>query len=73
MARKKDESPDVEQLSYEELIERLDETVTQLENGGLSLDEAIASYERGAALSAQAQRLLDAAEQRIRELREAEA
>ena len=42
----------------------------RLEDGGLTMDDAIAAYEEGVALAAQAQRLLDAAEQRIRELRE---
>ncbi|HJN93705.1 MAG TPA: exodeoxyribonuclease VII small subunit [Dehalococcoidia bacterium] len=67
-----DSGSDLAQLPYEQLIERLEMTVTQLESGGLSMDEAIATYEQGIALSAQAQRLLDAAEQRIRELREAD-
>jgi exodeoxyribonuclease VII small subunit len=64
---------DQDQVPYEQLIERLEELVTQLEGGGLSMDEAITTYEQGVALSAQAQRLLDTAEQRIRELRESDA
>ena len=62
--------PDLEQLNYEEVLERLEETVERLESGGLSMDEAIDAYELGAALASRAQRLLDGAEQRIRELRE---
>jgi len=62
----------LDQIPYEQLIERLEQTVTQLESGGLSMDDAITTYEQGVALSAQAQRLLDAAEQRIRELRESD-
>ena len=65
-------SSDLDRIPYEQLIERLEETVTQLESGGLSMDDAITTYEQGVALSAQAQRLLDAAEQRIRELRESD-
>ena len=66
------DQPEIDQLSYEEVLQRLEEAVERLESGGLAMNEAIEAYERGAALAAQAQRLLDAAEQRIRELREAE-
>ncbi len=62
---------DYDGLSYEVIVERLESAVEQLENGGLTMDDAIAAYEEGLALAAQAQQLLDAAEQRIRKLREA--
>jgi exodeoxyribonuclease VII small subunit len=62
---------DYDGLGYEVIVERLESAVERLEDGGLTMDGAIAAYEEGVALAAQAQRLLDAAEQRIRELREA--
>ena len=62
---------DFDGLGYEVIVERLKSAVERLEDGGLTMDDAIAAYEEGVALAAQAQRLLDAAEQRIRELREA--
>ena len=62
--------PDYDGLGYEVIVERLESAVERLEDGGLTMDDAIAAYEEGVALAAQAQRLLDAAEQRIRELRE---
>lgn len=72
MAASKQNEPAPEALPYEQIIERLEATVERLESGGLSLEEAIGAYEEGVALASQAQRLLDVAEQRIRELREAE-
>ena len=62
---------DYDGLGYEVIVERLESAVERLEDGGLTMDDAIVAYEEGVALAAQAQRLLDAAEQRIRELREA--
>lgn len=66
-AAKPDHSP-----AYEELVAKLETAVERLESGGLTLEEALAAYEEGTALAAQCQRLLDTAEQKIRELREAE-
>jgi exodeoxyribonuclease VII small subunit len=58
------------QDSFEQLYSRLEEKVGKLEQGGLSLDDAIALYEEGMALARQCQERLDAAEQRITKLRE---
>lgn len=58
--------------AYEKLVANLEAIVERLESGGLTLEEALAAYEEGTALAAQCQRLLDTAEQKIRELREAE-
>ena len=70
-----DESPEAEATSdsppYEELIAGLEDVVERLEGGGLSLEEAMAAYEKGVAVAEQAQRLLDSAEQRIEQLRSA--
>ena len=62
---------DGDDAGYEELMQKLEASVERLESGGLTLDDAIAAYEEGAALAARCQALLQTAEQRIRELREA--
>ncbi len=57
-------------LPYEALVAQLEATVERLEAGGLTLEEALTAHAEGVRLAAQCQALLDAAEQRIRELRE---
>jgi len=64
MTAKKSEPP------FEELYKKLEETVEQLEKGGLSLEQSIALYEEGMKLAKQCQGILDSAEQRITKLRE---
>jgi exodeoxyribonuclease VII small subunit len=56
--------------SFEELYRRLEEKVTLLEQGGLSLDDSLAAYEEAVGLAQQCQRMLDGAELRITRLRE---
>ena len=70
-ATRSDSSPGDAALSYEQLVERLQAIVARLEGGGVSLEEALRAYEEGITLAAQCQRILDSAEQRIQELREA--
>lgn len=41
---------DISKMSFEEALEELEQIVRKLEEGKGRLDEAIASYERGAAL-----------------------
>ncbi len=55
--------------SYEEIVADLEAVLTELEDGGLSLDRAVDAYERGVKLSQQAQELLTEAELRIDTLR----
>ena len=55
--------------SYEEIVADLEAVLTELEDGGLSLDRAVDAYERGVKLSQQAQELLAEAELRIDTLR----
>ena len=54
--------------SYETLYARLQEVVARLEQGELPLADSLALYEQGVRLAAACQRLLDAAELRVREL-----
>ncbi|MCY3572010.1 MAG: exodeoxyribonuclease VII small subunit [Chloroflexi bacterium] len=62
--------PDVPERPYEEIVEDLEAVLTELEDGGLPLDEAVDAYERGVKLSQQAQQLLTDAELRIDALRD---
>ena len=60
MASKKPEN-----MSFEATIEELDLIVENLENGNLSLDDALKKFERGVALARSGQTKLNAAEQRV--------
>jgi exodeoxyribonuclease VII small subunit len=57
--------PDVSSLSYEEARDELVAIVAKLEAGAASLDESLALWERGEALAARCQNLLDGASERI--------
>jgi len=59
---------EIEGLSFEEAFAALEETVQQLERGNLTLDEAIALFERGQALARHCQARLDQAELRVKQL-----
>jgi exodeoxyribonuclease VII small subunit len=56
--------------SFEDLYRQLEETVSKLEQGGLSLDDSLEAYEAAVALANECQRLLDEADLRITKLRE---
>ena len=56
------------QPSFEELTTQLEAVLEQLERGDLSLDAALATYERGVALVRQCNEVLDQAELKISEL-----
>ncbi|EGR2797017.1 exodeoxyribonuclease VII small subunit [Vibrio navarrensis] len=60
MATKKPEN-----MSFEATIEELDGLVDQLENGDLTLDDALKKFERGIALARASQAKLSEAEQRV--------
>ncbi|MDE2892757.1 MAG: exodeoxyribonuclease VII small subunit [Chloroflexota bacterium] len=62
--------PDASERPYEEIVEDLESVLTELEDGGLPLDQAVDAYERGVKLSQQAQQLLTNAELRIDALRD---
>lgn len=57
--------PDVSSLSYEEARDELVAIVAKLEAGAASLDESLELWERGEALAARCQSLLDGASERI--------
>jgi exodeoxyribonuclease VII small subunit len=55
-------------LAFEGALDELEALVARLEAGDLALEEALATFERGVALSRRCADLLDRAEQRIDEL-----
>ena len=54
--------------SFESAFAELEEVVRQLEEGDLSLEQAISLYERGRVLTSFCQRQLDQAELRVNQL-----
>ena len=56
------------EASFELIYGRLEQAVQRLEAGGLSLEESIATYERGMRLAQRCKEMLDAAELRVSEL-----
>lgn len=62
-----DELPAVDTLDYETARDELAETVRRLEQGGLSLDDSLALWERGEKLAQRCEELLVGAHKRIEE------
>jgi exodeoxyribonuclease VII small subunit len=56
---------DLSQLSFEDALAQLEDIVRQLEGGQLRLQDAIASYERGAALRRHCDSKLNEADARV--------
>ena len=56
--------------TFEELYQLLEEKVSLLEQGGLSLDDSLSAYEEAVTYAQRCQQLLDRAELRITRLRE---
>ena len=61
----KNQRLDVSDLSFEEAMARLDETVDALERGGLGLTESANLFEEGLALARKCSELLASAELKI--------
>ena len=59
------------ELTFEQALERLDNTVQALESGGLSLEEATRLYEEGIGLARLCSETLASAELRITRIRTA--
>ena len=59
---------DIENLSFEQSFEELENLVQQLEAGDLTLDQAMALFGRGMALATHCNDRLDAAELQVRQL-----
>ncbi len=58
----------VDSLSFEEAMTELEQIVRDMEQGKTGLEQAITSYERGAALRTHCQKRLDAAQMRISQI-----
>jgi len=58
-------------LSFEEAYARLEDVLSRLQMGNMSLDDSLAAFEEGMALAAHCQSLLDAAELRVEMLERA--
>ena len=55
-------------LPFEKAMAELEEIVTRLEKGSVTLEDSIAIYERGEALRRHCERLLQSAEMRIEKI-----
>ncbi len=55
----------VEEMSFEEAMQALEQVVSQLESGNVPLEQSIALYERGSALKARCEAQLKAAEEKL--------
>jgi exodeoxyribonuclease VII small subunit len=64
----KTDQPPVEELPYEQALAELEAIVASLEANKLALDESMALYERGQALTKHCVALLDKAELRVKQL-----
>ncbi len=62
---KTDVPADIAELSFEDALKQLEEIVQKLEGGQGKLDEAITSYERGAALKRHCEAKLKDAQQKV--------
>ncbi len=56
------------EISFEQMMERLEALVLRLEQGDLSLEESIRAYEEGTKLAKQCKAVLAGAEKRIQRL-----
>ena len=56
---------DGEPIQFEKALEELERLVEQMEQGELSLEESLRSFERGVALTRQCQKALQEAEQKV--------
>lgn len=59
-----------ENLSFEQSMQELEGIVSQMEQGELSLEDALQSFERGIALARHSQQKLKQAEQKVQILME---
>lgn len=63
-----EEMKPVDEMTFEEAFAELEETVQKLEDGGVTLEESLALFERGQELAAYCGDQLDKAELKIRQL-----
>ncbi|WP_395341014.1 exodeoxyribonuclease VII small subunit [Ningiella sp. W23] len=61
-----------EDLSFEQAMEELETLVTKMEQGDISLESSLKSFERGIALARHSQSLLNQAQQKVKILTQSE-
>jgi len=59
---------DINNLNFEQALERLTQLVEKLESGQLPLEDSVTAFEKGVKLSRRCEALLDQAEQRLQVL-----
>lgn len=64
---------ELDQLTFEAAFAELETILRRLDQEEMTLDESVALFERGRALAAHCQRLLDQAELRVTSVNNAEA
>ena len=65
MANQTGEKSDVKNLKFEEALAKLEQIVSQIEEGKVSLEESIERYGQGIAMIGQCRSILDQAEKKI--------
>jgi exodeoxyribonuclease VII small subunit len=68
MSTDKTSDKEISELSFEEALKELEDTVGKLEAGDLNLDESMALFERGQALAAVCNSQLEAANLKVEQL-----
>jgi exodeoxyribonuclease VII small subunit len=68
MAEAQTSPPEIAALSFEDALNELETIVRKLESGGAKLDEALASYERGALLKLHCEAKLREAQLRVEKI-----
>jgi exodeoxyribonuclease VII small subunit len=58
----------IDDLTFEQAFAELEENVRKLETGGLTLDESMALFERGQALTALCNKQLNEAELKVKQI-----
>lgn len=68
MTKESPEPKKVEEMTFEEALQELEQIVNRLENEPLSLDDSLALFERGQMLGSHCAQILDKAELKITRL-----
>lgn len=59
-----------DEQNFEQQMQQLEQLVTRMESGDLSLEESLQAFEQGVSLTRNCQKLLSEAEQRVSRLQE---
>jgi len=65
---KKTENAETQQFDFEAALEQLEELVSAMEEGDLSLEQSLQSFEKGIKLTRECQTALSKAEQKVQKL-----